>query len=79
MIPVTKPYLPNREKLDRYIDGIYERNWLTNSGPLSCELEQRLKEQLGVKHVILVANGSLALQVAYKVLGAKERSNNYSI
>lgn len=34
MIPVTKPYLPSREKLDRYIDGIYERAWLTNNGEL---------------------------------------------
>ena len=69
MILVTKPYLPNRDKLDRYIDGIYERNWLTNNGPLVQELTRRLEDYLGVENLLLVANGTLALQVAYRVLG----------
>ncbi|UTW02718.1 DegT/DnrJ/EryC1/StrS family aminotransferase [Amphritea atlantica] len=69
MIPVTKPYLPNREKLNKYIDGIYERNWLTNNGLLVQELTCRLQEYLGVEHLLLVANGTLALQIAYRALG----------
>lgn len=69
MIPVTKPYLPSREKLDRYIDGIYERQWLTNHGPLVQELTSRLEEYLGVKNLLLVCNGTLALQIAYRALG----------
>ena len=69
MIPVTKPYLPNREKLNQYIDGIYERNWLTNNGPLLQELTGRLEKYLGVENLLLVSNGTLALQVAYHALG----------
>ncbi|EPC04176.1 hypothetical protein L861_02365 [Litchfieldella anticariensis FP35 = DSM 16096] len=69
MIPVTKSYLPDREKLSRYIDGIYSRQWLTNHGPLVRELTQRLEEYLGVENLLLVANGTLALQVAYRALG----------
>ncbi|EAT13134.1 DegT/DnrJ/EryC1/StrS family aminotransferase [Bermanella marisrubri] len=69
MIPVTKPYLPSREKLDAYIDGIYERSWLTNNGPLLKELTKKLEEYLGVENILLVSNGTLALQVAYKTLG----------
>ena len=69
MIPVTKPYLPDREKLDRYIDGIYERQWLTNNGQLVQELTRRLEEYLGVENLLLVANGTLALQIAYRALG----------
>jgi dTDP-4-amino-4,6-dideoxygalactose transaminase len=69
MIPVTKPYLPSREKLDKYIDGIYEREWLTNNGPLVQELTKRLEEYLGVENLLLVSNGTLALQIAYRVLG----------
>ncbi len=72
MIPVTKPYLPSREKLDRYLDGIYERNWLTNNGPLVQELTQRLEAYLGVENILLVSNGTLALQVAYRALGISE-------
>jgi dTDP-4-amino-4,6-dideoxygalactose transaminase len=71
MIPVTKPYLPSKEKYKQYIDKIYDNGWLTNFGPLVQELESRLAAFLGVKHVVLVANGSLALQVAYKALELK--------
>ncbi|MEZ9859212.1 DegT/DnrJ/EryC1/StrS family aminotransferase [Vibrio splendidus] len=69
MIPVTKIYLPNKNKYKAYVDEIYSSGHLTNSGPLLNELEKRLSEFLGIKHVICLANGSLALQVAYKSLG----------
>lgn len=71
MIPVTRSYLPNKEKFKAYIDQIYDSGWLTNRGNLLLELERRLSAYLGVKHLILVANGSLALQVAYKALNLK--------
>ena len=51
MIPVTKPYFPNRQKLDEYIDGIYERQWLTNNGRLVQELTKRLEDYLGVENL----------------------------
>lgn len=69
IIPVTRPYLPSREKLNKYIDGIYERQWLTNNGELVQELTRRLEEYLGVENLLLVANGTLALQIAYRALG----------
>ena len=71
MIPVTKAYLPNKAKYQAYVDRIYESGWLTNNGTLLKELEKRLAVHLGVKHLICVANGSLALQLAYKALDLK--------
>ncbi|HKM03059.1 MAG TPA: DegT/DnrJ/EryC1/StrS family aminotransferase [Lachnospiraceae bacterium] len=71
MITVTKSYLPNKAKYQAYVDRIFESGWLTNNGSLLQELESRLKNYLGVKHLILVANGSLALQVAYQALELK--------
>lgn len=68
IIPVTKPYLPSREKLGRYIDDIYDRRYLTNNGPLVKELASRLESYLGVDNILLVSNGTLALQVAYRAL-----------
>ncbi len=65
---VTKTYLPDRSKLDAYIDRIYATHHVTNYGPLVRELEVRLAAYLGVKHLILVANGTLALQLAYQAL-----------
>ena len=71
MINVTKSYLPNKKKYKSYIDEIFESGWLTNNGLLLQKLEQRLAEYLGVKNIILVANGSLALHLAYKALSLK--------
>jgi dTDP-4-amino-4,6-dideoxygalactose transaminase len=71
MIPVTKAYLPNKAKYQSYVDRIFDSGWLTNNGSLLQELERRLAEYLGVKNIILVANGSFALQLAYKALALK--------
>lgn len=71
MINVTKTYLPNKEKYKKYIDEIYENGWLTNNGPLVQRLEKRLAEYLGVKNIVLVSNGTIALEIAYRTLGLK--------
>ncbi len=71
-IYVTKTYLPDIDKYKAYIDKIYQTGWLTNNGALVQELEKRLCEYLGVEHLLLVANGTLALQVAYKVLNLRD-------
>lgn len=69
MINVTQSYMGNPEKFKSYVDGLYRSRWLTNRGPLSCELEERLKDYLGVRNIVLVSNGTLALQLAYRALG----------
>jgi len=51
-----------------YLEGIWERNHLTNHGPLVLELEEKLKNHLGVKHLFFVNNGTIALQIAFKAL-----------
>jgi dTDP-4-amino-4,6-dideoxygalactose transaminase len=71
MINVTKTYLPNKEKYKAYVDEIYENGWLTNNGPLVQRLEKRLAEYLGVKNIILVSNGTVALEIAYRTLDIK--------
>ncbi|MES0488473.1 MAG: DegT/DnrJ/EryC1/StrS family aminotransferase [Leptospirales bacterium] len=70
-INVTRPYIPDPDKFKNYVDQIFQSGMLTNGGPLVQELEQRLEHYLGVKNLLLVANGTLALQIAYKVLGLK--------
>jgi dTDP-4-amino-4,6-dideoxygalactose transaminase len=71
MINVTKPFLPPYEEYAHYLQGIWERNWLTNNGPLVNELEVKLKEHLQVKHMLYLANGTVAIQIAIKALGLK--------
>ena len=71
MINVTKAYLPSKEKYQKYVDEIYENGWLTNYGPLTQRLEKRLAEYLGVKNIVLVSNGTSALEIAYRTLELK--------
>jgi len=69
MIPVTKPFLPPIQEYEKYLQGIWTRNWLTNNGPLVNELELALKDYLNVKHLLFVTNGTIAIQLAIKALG----------
>ncbi len=68
MINVTEPFLPPIEEYQSYIESIWERNWLTNNGPLVTEFEQKLINYLDVSNVSFVANGTIALQLAIKAL-----------
>lgn len=72
MINVTKTYLPPLEEYYGYLKQIWERGWVTNNGPLVMELERRLKDYLGVKHLIFCSNGTIALQIAIKAMGLKK-------
>jgi len=72
MITVTKTYLPKKSKYKRYVDKIYESGWVTNNGPLVQKLEKKLAKYLGVKNIILVANGTVALEIAYRTLSIKD-------
>jgi dTDP-4-amino-4,6-dideoxygalactose transaminase len=71
MINVTKSFLPPLKEYISYLEGIWERGHLTNHGPLVLELEQRIKEYLGVKHFYFVNNGTTALLIALKATGLK--------
>lgn len=68
-ILVTKPFLPDLKEYTAYLQQIWDNNWLTNNGPMVKELEQKLKDYLGVKHLFFVSNGTIALQIAIKALG----------
>ncbi len=71
MINVTKTYLPNKAKYQKYVDEIYANGWVTNNAPLVKKLEKRLAKYLGVKNIVLVANGTVALEIAYRALDLK--------
>ncbi|MFT6206158.1 MAG: dTDP-4-amino-4,6-dideoxygalactose transaminase [Colwellia sp.] len=68
MIPLNKPYLPSFDKYQKYLTRMYDNVWLTNNGPLVQELATKLKDYLGVKHILLTCNGTMALQIAYQAL-----------
>lgn len=71
MINVSKPFMPDIKEYSTYLEGIWERAWLTNNGPLVNELELTLKDFLKTPYLLYVTNGTIALQLAIKALGLK--------
>ena len=67
-IYVTQPYLPPLEEFTPYLEQIWANKILTNGGPFHQQLEQALCEYLGVPHVALFSNGTLALITALQAL-----------
>jgi dTDP-4-amino-4,6-dideoxygalactose transaminase len=68
MIPVTKTFLPSLEDYQAMLQQIWKSGWLTNNGQFENDLAVKLGQYLGVPHIELVANGTLALQLAIKAL-----------
>jgi dTDP-4-amino-4,6-dideoxygalactose transaminase len=69
MIPVTRTLLPNIERYTAYLETIWQTGQLTNNGPLSRQLAGDIANFLGITNLELVANGTLAIQLAIKALG----------
>jgi dTDP-4-amino-4,6-dideoxygalactose transaminase len=67
-IYVTQPYLPPLEEFIPYLEEIWASKKLTNRGPFHQRLEKELCEFLGVEHIALFANGTLALVTALQAL-----------
>lgn len=67
-IYVTQPYLPPLDEFSPYLNQIWKNKILTNGGPFHQQLEQALCEYLGVNHVALFSNGTLALIAALQAL-----------
>jgi dTDP-4-amino-4,6-dideoxygalactose transaminase len=66
---VTRPLLPPLEEFIPYLENIWESQHLTNGGPYHQQLEKELADYLGVEHLCLFSNGTLALLTAFQVLG----------
>lgn len=71
MINVTKSDLPEIERYIEYLERIWASRWLTNNGEFVQLLENKLAEYLKVKNLLLISNGTLAIQLALKALNIK--------
>jgi dTDP-4-amino-4,6-dideoxygalactose transaminase len=65
---VTQPALPPLEEYVEYLRQIWDSKILTNNGPFHQQFEKELAEYLGVKHISLFTNGTLALVTALQAL-----------
>lgn len=65
---VTQPFLPPLAEFLPYLEEIWASKILTNGGPFHQQLEQALCDYLGVEHVSLFSNGTIALVTALQAL-----------
>ena len=70
-IYVTRPSLPPLSEMQPFFERIWASGVLTNGGPLHQELEAALTTFLGVPHVSLFNNATIALVTALQALGLK--------
>lgn len=68
MIQVTKTFLPPQDEYQAILKLAWDAAWVTNRGMLVYELETKLKDYLGVKHILVTTNGTLPIQIAIKGL-----------
>lgn len=68
MIPVNKPFMPPLEEYSDFITEIWDRAWLTNDGPLVRRLEAELADFLGISDIVLVSNGTIAIQLVIRAM-----------
>jgi dTDP-4-amino-4,6-dideoxygalactose transaminase len=68
-IHVGRPNIGSHAVFLQRMRDILERRWLTNSGPMVTEFEQRLQDYLQVRNVICIANATVALELVIRALG----------
>jgi dTDP-4-amino-4,6-dideoxygalactose transaminase len=68
---VGRPNMGSRELFLAYMNEIFDRRWLSNSGPLLQEFERRVADFLGVKHCVAMCNGTISLEIAIRALELK--------
>lgn len=65
---VTRPSMPSYEEYCAEIKSIWDTLHLTNVGPLHEQLEEGMRDYLGVENAALFVNGHTALYCALKAL-----------
>jgi dTDP-4-amino-4,6-dideoxygalactose transaminase len=65
---VTQPVMPPLDEFVAMLQGVWDNKILTNGGPMHQRLEAALAEHLGVPHISLFCNATIALVTALKAL-----------
>jgi dTDP-4-amino-4,6-dideoxygalactose transaminase len=67
-IYVTKPSLPDLAEFTKLLEEVWNSKQLTNDGPMHRRLETAVADHLGVTHMSLFNNGTIALLGALRAL-----------
>lgn len=67
-ILVTCSSMPDFDEYVNEIKTMWDSHWLTNMGPKHKELQEKLKEYLGVENIDLFTNGHMALELTLQAM-----------
>lgn len=68
---VGRPNIGRRGRFLARLNDILDRRWFTNRGDYVIELERRIARRVGVRNCVLVANGTIALELLIRALGLR--------
>ena len=68
-INVTRSFMPPLGDVVSLLEGVWERAYLTNNGPLLLDLEKRLAQKNNVDRIVSVLNGTVAIELALEACG----------
>jgi dTDP-4-amino-4,6-dideoxygalactose transaminase len=68
---VGKPNVVNAAAFMSRVEGILDRNWLTNDGPCVQEFEREIERRTGARHCIAVCNATAGLELLLRALDLK--------
>lgn len=68
---VGSPNVGNKAAFFKLVEQLFEKNWLTNNGPMVQEFEKQIAKHHKVKHCIAMCNGTVALEISIRALGLK--------
>lgn len=67
-ILVTRSSMPSMDEYMREIQELWDTHWLTNMGVKHNQLQDRLKDYLGVPNIDLLTNGHMALELTMQAI-----------
>ena len=67
-INVTRSSMPDLDEYIREIEDLWESHWLTNMGPKHKQLQEKLRDYLGVERVELFTNGHMSLELTLQAM-----------
>lgn len=79
MINVTRPFLPPEKEYLKLVREIWKRCLLTNNGPVLNDLELKLKDFLGLDHLLFTGNGFDRVADSNQRAGAHRRNNHNAV
>ena len=66
---VGSPNVGDQAAFFKLAKQLFDRNWLTNNGPMVQQFEKEIAHYHDVKHCIAMSNGTIALEIAIRAVG----------